>query len=54
MDEAKPEEIYLSVNDIEICCFRWGDTVGRTLLLPQIPKILKIATKNMLERKDIG
>ena len=33
MDESKPEEIYLSVNDIEICCFRWGDPVGRALLL---------------------
>ena len=31
MDESKPEEIYLS-GDIEHC-FRWGDTVGRTLLL---------------------
>ena len=33
MDKSKPEEIYLSVNDIEICCFRWGNPVGRALLL---------------------
>ena len=33
MGDSKPEEIYLSVNDIEICCFRWGSPVGRTLLL---------------------
>ncbi|MFL2526034.1 MAG: alpha/beta fold hydrolase [Candidatus Azotimanducaceae bacterium] len=33
MDDSKPEEIYLSVNGIKICCFRWGDPDGRALLL---------------------
>ena len=33
MNDSKPEEIYLSVNDIKICCFRWGDPDGRALLL---------------------
>ena len=33
MINSKPEEIYLSVNDIKICCFRWGNPNGRALLL---------------------
>ena len=28
-----PEEIYLSINDIDICCFRWGRPEGRSVLL---------------------
>ena len=33
MNGSEPEEIYLSVNGIKICCFRWGDPDGRALLL---------------------
>jgi len=28
-----PEEICLSINDIDICCFRWGKPEGRSVLL---------------------
>lgn len=28
-----PEEIYLSVNEIDICCFRWGKPGGRQAMM---------------------
>ena len=31
--ELVPEEIYLSINGIDICCFRWGKPAGRSVLL---------------------
>ena len=31
--ELVPEEIYLSINGIDICCFRWGKPAGKSVLL---------------------